>query len=277
MSETVTYSDIRFGKRKKLKSSQPRSPGSSVLQEDRQITYAAIRVQEASEEKINLESPRTETRQKAQQPLSFSWFCAAVFLLILDLLLLTLSMTLGVLYYKCQNDAQETLAQTRLDLQDAQKKLQKWELLRGRTECCLEEWRLWKGKCFFVSKEAKNWSSSQRACGSLSSQLASLENPTDLKSINISSPDSHWVNMRRTEEKWIWANDTKSRNPKADLSSNCVVLARNAKYPVNCDEQHRWICEKSAVELHFEQDYNLIMVTINGIKYTEVTKVNNRV
>ncbi|XP_030047665.1 killer cell lectin-like receptor subfamily B member 1C [Microcaecilia unicolor] len=269
MAETVTYSDTRFGKRKKLKPSQTRSPGKS-LQEDRQVTYAAVRVQEVSEEKVNLESAKTETRQKAQQCTSF-WFCAAVFLLILDLLLLTLSITLGVLYHKCQKDT-VALTQARSGLQDTLEKLQKWKILRERNEYCPEDWRPWKGKCYFVSKEASNWSSSASDCSSRGSHVARLKNPKDLESIYISSPDYYWVALSMTEMDWIWPNGTKSRNPKADSSSVCVAVALNAMYPADCEEQLRWICEKSAVVLQLEQDYNLTVISVDGIKYTEFTK-----
>ncbi|XP_030047666.1 C-type lectin domain family 4 member M-like [Microcaecilia unicolor] len=238
MAEVVTYSDIRFDKRKKLKPSQPRSSGSSVMKEDGPITFAAVRVQEESEENVNPESTKTEIRQK-------------------DLMCLT------------NEDFDLTLNQTQS--QDALEELKKLEVLRDRYEYCLENWKPWKGMCYFVSNESKNWSSSYLDCKDKASQLALLKNSRDLESINISRPDYYWVGLWSSEGNWIWPDGTKSRNPTADSSPSCVVISTNAVHPTTCKEEHRWICQKSTVKLRLKEDYNFIVVSIDGTNYTEIS------
>ncbi|XP_029442566.1 killer cell lectin-like receptor subfamily B member 1B allele A [Rhinatrema bivittatum] len=271
MPETMIYSTIRFGKQKKPKSSQSHPTGSSVLQEDAQVTYAALRVTEASEENINPQSPRTERQRKAQRSQSSLWFYAALFLLILCLLLLTLPIILGVLYHLCLNDHQ--VNQTRSDLEDTMEKLQKRGILRGRYEYCPEGWRPGKGKCYFVSTEIKNWSSSLADCGTRGAQLAFIKQPQDLETINISAPDYYWIALRWKDNKWFWLNGAKSRKPTGVSSSPCEAVATNALQPRDCDDELRWICEKPALELQVEQDYNLTVIMINGVKLVNVTKV----
>ncbi|XP_030047668.1 NKG2-A/NKG2-B type II integral membrane protein-like [Microcaecilia unicolor] len=190
MAETVTYSELRFGKGKRPKSSKSHSKGSSVLQRNEKVTNAAIRLHEVSKENVNPESAMTTTRQKAllQQCESHHWFYISLFLLILCLLFLIMAVTMGSLYLKCLNEASN---QRGLNLSDKLEKLQPGEINRGQEyEFCPEEWRPWKGKCYFVSEEKKDWNASMRDCVSRDSHLALLKNSTDLIYITCNETES---------------------------------------------------------------------------------------
>ncbi|XP_030047667.1 killer cell lectin-like receptor subfamily B member 1 [Microcaecilia unicolor] len=206
---------------------------------------------------MNPESAMTTTRQKAllQRCQSYHWFFILLFLLILCLLFLVKSVTLGYLYHKCLNEASN---QTGLNLPDKLEKLQPGEINRGQEfEFCPEEWRPWKGKCYFVSEEKKGWSSSMVDCVFRGSHLAVVKNSTDLvqRFIGlfsyfkgfISTKDRYWIGLNYVNNTWMWQDGTKSRSPEVRYNSTCAVLSGERLFDWNCDYRNHWICEKPAV------------------------------
>nr|XP_033814270.1 natural killer cells antigen CD94-like [Geotrypetes seraphini] len=272
MAETVTYSDLRIIKKKTPTSFQSRSPGSSGLQKDREVTYAAIRVPETEEEKIYLEPPRTEAKQKAllRRRETCLGFYASLFLLILCVVLLIVSITLGVLY---QTSLKNASTPTGLDLLEKLEKLKIWETMSGQQyEFCPESWRPWKGKCYFLSNEKKIWRDGQEYCVSRDSHLALLETLTDLDFMPNSTNDVYWIGVRNINNTWQWHNGTKPRSSvKVHHNSSCAVLSVRGLLDWNCLYLNYWICEKSTVRLQFDPHRKLPLVSVNGMKHIDIT------
>ncbi|XP_029442557.1 killer cell lectin-like receptor subfamily B member 1B allele C [Rhinatrema bivittatum] len=273
MPETQTYSDKRLGEGtwRNPKPSPPRSTGSSAQQEDEKISYCNIRNPEAVE-KISPESPRMGRNQKAGRYKSFYWNKTEVILFPLCLLLMIL--IIRILYYTWLNDTEVALAQSRSELKHMVEKLQGWEAVRGLYEYCPEGWRPWRGKCYFVSSEVKNQSSSLQDCTFRGAHLALLENPRDLGSMTSSVKGTYWVGLTYIDKRWMWLNGTESRSPvHVRDNSPCAVLTFNGLFDWNCDYPNPWICEKPAVQLQIDQDQNLPVILINGVKLANVTNV----
>ncbi|XP_029441643.1 killer cell lectin-like receptor subfamily B member 1B allele C [Rhinatrema bivittatum] len=212
--------------------------------------------------------------KKAQRCKSF-WTNAEVFLLILFFLQMTLSLILRIFHHRCLNDAQVTPNQTESELKDTVEKLQRWEVLRGRSEYCPEEWRPWRGKCYFVSSEMKNQSSSLQDCASRGAHLALLlSSPADLSFRTFSTIDAYWVGLIYMDKRWMWLNGAECGSPvHVRDNSPCAVLGVGGLRDWNCDYPNPWICEKPAVQLQIDQDQKLPVISINGVKLANVTNV----
>nr|XP_033816991.1 killer cell lectin-like receptor subfamily F member 2 [Geotrypetes seraphini] len=173
----------------------------------------------------------------------------------------------------CSNKASNQIG---VNLPDKLGRQQTGEIYRGQAlEFCPEEWRPWKGKCYFVSKEKKDWISSLRDCVSRDSHLALLKNTTDLGFISNSTKEQYWIGLNFTNNTWIWLDGTKSRAPEIRHNSSCAVISANRLLDWNCDYTNRWICEKVAVQLHFDPEHNLPVTMTNGRKHTVI--INDKV
>nr|XP_033785140.1 natural killer cells antigen CD94-like [Geotrypetes seraphini] len=225
-----------------------------------------MRAPEPREEENSSTFPRPKETQQAfpQRCQSYPWFYASLSLSILCLLLLIVSITLGALYHTCLNNAELSLNQTRPDL------LQKWEALRGQEyKFCPEEWRPWKGKCYFVSKETKNWNSSQQNCVSREAHLAMLKEPTDREFLPIGN--KYWVGVNYLNDRWVWLDGMESRFPVMSYYNDpCGILISRHLFTWSCSNRIHWICEKPIVQLRFHQDPNLPGISVNGVKHIHI-------
>ncbi|XP_053149375.1 C-type lectin domain family 2 member D-like [Hemicordylus capensis] len=116
---------------------------------------------------------------------------------------------------------------------------------------CRNDWIGYQGKCYYFSKEEKNWKSSQDFCSSYNASLVRIENEEmDFVSL-YKCRDIYWIDLRRekTGQPWKWSNGKHSTLKVLGDGGNCAYLTNAAEIEASssgCDTTtHRWICSKS--------------------------------
>ncbi|KAH1183024.1 hypothetical protein KIL84_004516, partial [Mauremys mutica] len=76
--------------------------------------------------------------------------------------------------------------------------------------CCLEGWVGYRGKCYYFSKEEKNWNSSQHICSSFNASLAVIDTQQEKDfMMRYAALVEHWIGLRRDSgQPWKWVNGT---------------------------------------------------------------------
>ncbi|KAM6144481.1 C-type lectin domain family 2 member L-like isoform 2-T3 [Phoenicopterus ruber ruber] len=112
-------------------------------------------------------------------------------------------------------------------------------------EQCPSEWIGYKKKCYFISEEEKNWTSSQTFCAKNESLLAVFENEEEMRSLakrlNI---DDSWIGLRKKGENFYWENGIalKAHLFQIRNHSECAYLDTFTISTSACSLPRRWIC-----------------------------------
>ncbi|XP_076201576.1 C-type lectin domain family 2 member B-like isoform X2 [Aptenodytes patagonicus] len=113
------------------------------------------------------------------------------------------------------------------------------------SEQCPSEWIGYKKKCYFISEEEKNWTSSQTFCAKNESLLAIFENQEEMHSLaKRLKIDDSWIGLRKKGENFYWENGVAL---KVDLfqirnHSDCAYLDAFTISTSACSLPRRWIC-----------------------------------
>ncbi|XP_026540262.1 C-type lectin domain family 2 member D-like [Notechis scutatus] len=78
---------------------------------------------------------------------------------------------------------------------------------------CPDSWIGYLGKCFYVSKEERNWTVSLSTCSSLNASLAVIDSQKELDFwVEILNPLHYWFGLsREVNQTWKWSNGTESK------------------------------------------------------------------
>ncbi|XP_074907729.1 C-type lectin domain family 2 member B-like [Buteo buteo] len=112
-------------------------------------------------------------------------------------------------------------------------------------EQCPSEWIGYKNKCYFISEEEKNWTSSQTFCAENESLLAVFENQEEMRSLTKRLKiDDSWIGLRKKGESFYWENGIAL---KVDLfqirnHSECAYLDAFTISTSACSLPRRCIC-----------------------------------
>ncbi|XP_042651434.1 C-type lectin domain family 2 member B-like [Tyto alba] len=112
-------------------------------------------------------------------------------------------------------------------------------------EQCPSEWIGYKKKCYFISEEEKNWTSSQTFCAKNQSLLAIFENQEEMNSLakrlNI---DDSWIGLRKKGETFYWENGIALKEDSFQIRnhSECAYLDASTISTSACSLPRRWIC-----------------------------------
>ncbi|XP_069662866.1 C-type lectin domain family 2 member B-like [Haliaeetus albicilla] len=112
-------------------------------------------------------------------------------------------------------------------------------------EQCPSEWIGYKNKCYFISEEEKNWTSSQTFCAENESLLAIFENQEEMRSLTKHLKiDDSWIGLRKKGESFYWENGIAL---KVDLfqirnHSECAYLDAFTISTSACSLPRRCIC-----------------------------------
>uniref|UniRef100_A0A8C6X0J2 C-type lectin domain-containing protein n=1 Tax=Naja naja TaxID=35670 RepID=A0A8C6X0J2_NAJNA len=79
---------------------------------------------------------------------------------------------------------------------------------------CPDFWIGYRRKCFYVSKEERNWPLSLETCSSLNASLAVVDTQKELDFwVEIFSPFHYWFGLsREINQLWKWLNGTEFKN-----------------------------------------------------------------
>ncbi|XP_009582593.1 PREDICTED: C-type lectin domain family 2 member D-like, partial [Fulmarus glacialis] len=113
------------------------------------------------------------------------------------------------------------------------------------SEYCPSEWIGYKKKCYFISEEEKNWTSSQTFCARKGSLLAVFEDQEEMHSLaKRLRIDDSWIGLRKKGESFYWENGIAL---EADVfpiwnHSECAYLNDFTISTSACSLPRRWIC-----------------------------------
>ncbi|XP_074728114.1 C-type lectin domain family 2 member B-like [Strix uralensis] len=112
-------------------------------------------------------------------------------------------------------------------------------------EQCPSEWIGYKKKCYFISEEEKNWTSSQTFCAKNQSLLAVFENQKEMQSLaKLLKIDDFWIGLRKKGETFYWENDIALKVDSFHIQnhSECAYLDTFTISTSSCSLPRRWIC-----------------------------------
>ncbi|CAM4668128.1 unnamed protein product [Caretta caretta] len=114
--------------------------------------------------------------------------------------------------------------------------------------CCLEEWVGYQGKCYYFSKEEKNWDSSQHFCSSFSASLAVIDTQEEKDfMVRYAGPVEHWIGLRKeSSQPWKWVNGTIFNQQLFEVRAegDCAYLSDVFVSSSRCYSLRNWICTK---------------------------------
>ncbi|KAM9292955.1 C-type lectin domain family 2 member B-like isoform 1-T2 [Morus bassanus] len=118
---------------------------------------------------------------------------------------------------------------------------------RGKfhSEQCPSEWIGYKKKCYFISEEEKNWTSSQTFCTEHESLLAVFENQEEMHSLaKRVKVDDSWIGLHKKGESFYWENGVALKVDTFQVRnhSECAYLDAFTISTSACSLPRRWIC-----------------------------------
>uniref|UniRef100_K7FGF7 C-type lectin domain-containing protein n=1 Tax=Pelodiscus sinensis TaxID=13735 RepID=K7FGF7_PELSI len=120
---------------------------------------------------------------------------------------------------------------------------------------CPRGWPLRGDKCYWLSKQANNWTRSRDDCWGKSSRLLVLQSQEELDSIRLVIQGTHsvWTGVKATFPggKWTWVDGSPLDPARFPVSgpvdgNSCGRLKGSQLYSEMCDVEFRWICQKDA-------------------------------
>lgn len=112
-------------------------------------------------------------------------------------------------------------------------------------EQCPGGWIGYKNKCYFISEEEKNWTSSQTFCTENEALLAIFENQEEMHSLaKRLKIDDSWIGLRKKGESFYWENGIvfKEDSFRMRNHSECAYLDGFTISTSACSLPRRWIC-----------------------------------
>nr|XP_013804214.1 PREDICTED: C-type lectin domain family 2 member L-like [Apteryx mantelli mantelli] len=119
------------------------------------------------------------------------------------------------------------------------------------SEQCPSEWIGYRKKCYFISEEEKNWTSSQTFCAKNGSLLAVSENQKEMNSLakRLKMEDS-WIGLRKKGESFYWENGIALKMDLFQIQnhSECAYLESFTISTSACSLPRCWICVQSSLK-----------------------------
>ncbi|XP_042311755.1 C-type lectin domain family 2 member D-like isoform X2 [Sceloporus undulatus] len=115
---------------------------------------------------------------------------------------------------------------------------------------CPPDWIAHHEKCYHISKEEKDWNSSQIFCNSHGASLVNIETEEKDFLMLLRGKDIYWIGLRRDPgQPWKW---TDGENCTIEVmggdGGNCAYLDDEFKPSTSiCSQSHRSICCKAAM------------------------------
>ncbi|XP_009464007.1 PREDICTED: C-type lectin domain family 2 member B-like [Nipponia nippon] len=112
------------------------------------------------------------------------------------------------------------------------------------SEQCPSEWIGYKNKCYFISEEEKNWTSSRTFCAKNESLLVIFENQEEMHSLaKLLKIDDSWIGLRKKGESFYWENGIALNDSfQIQNHSDCAYLDAFTISTSACSLPRRWIC-----------------------------------
>ncbi|KAM3847556.1 C-type lectin domain family 2 member D-like isoform 2-T3 [Vipera latastei] len=112
---------------------------------------------------------------------------------------------------------------------------------------CPDFWIGYRGKCFYISKEEKNWSLSLTTCSSFNASLAVIDTQKELDFwVEIFHPFHYWFGLsREIKQVWKWFNGTEFKNQFAVRGEGfCAYVDGKGASSTICSMEKRFLCSR---------------------------------
>ncbi|XP_066473041.1 C-type lectin domain family 2 member B-like [Tiliqua scincoides] len=113
---------------------------------------------------------------------------------------------------------------------------------------CPRHWIDYEGKCYFFSREKRNWTSSQNFCSSFNASLARIEIGEKDFVMRLKCKDISWIGLwRNSDNSWLWSDGEMSILEVIGEGGDCAYLDNEGKaISSGCHTKLPWICSKPA-------------------------------
>ncbi|XP_062978347.1 C-type lectin domain family 2 member D-like isoform X1 [Elgaria multicarinata webbii] len=114
---------------------------------------------------------------------------------------------------------------------------------------CPRYWIGYEGKCYYFSKEKRNWMYSQKFCSLHNASLAKIE-PEEMNFVmRLKGKDIYWIGLRRNPgQPWKWTNGVNSTLEVMGDGGDCAFLSdETTAISSRCRMELLWICRKSDI------------------------------
>ncbi|XP_039373262.1 killer cell lectin-like receptor subfamily B member 1B allele C isoform X1 [Mauremys reevesii] len=123
---------------------------------------------------------------------------------------------------------------------------------------CPSYWLLHGDKCYWLSKERKNWTGSRDDCSGKSSRMLAIRNQEEMDFIrNVTKAVNHiWIGLNVTspEKNWMWVDGSlvnQTLFPVTGLAeqNSCGVMKGEQIRSEICGAEFKWVCQKEAFQI----------------------------
>nr|XP_020671467.1 C-type lectin domain family 2 member D-like [Pogona vitticeps] len=111
---------------------------------------------------------------------------------------------------------------------------------------CPPLWIMFEGKCYYFSKEGKNWTSSQTFCSSYGASLARITTNEKDFIMWLKGKTPYWIGLGRDrDQSWKWINGENATLEVIGNGGDCAYLVDDFKASSSrCNTEHSWICQR---------------------------------
>ncbi|XP_039373246.1 killer cell lectin-like receptor subfamily F member 1 isoform X1 [Mauremys reevesii] len=123
---------------------------------------------------------------------------------------------------------------------------------------CPMDWLSRRGKCYWFSKDSKNWTESRADCSAKSSRKLVLQDQEEMEFIQNVTQGKYYVwlglSVPSAEKDWTWVDNSVLDQTLFPVTSptdvnSCGVIKGNRIHSETCSAEFKWICQKEAVLL----------------------------
>ncbi|XP_044285720.1 C-type lectin domain family 2 member D-like [Varanus komodoensis] len=113
---------------------------------------------------------------------------------------------------------------------------------------CPRYWIGYEGKCYFFSKEKRNWTYSQKFCSLHNATLVKIEGEELEIVMRLIGKDLYWIGLQKHPGKpWTWSDGANSVMEVSGEGGDCAYLDNDARaISSGCHTKLPWICSKPA-------------------------------
>ncbi|KAM3847569.1 C-type lectin domain family 2 member D-like isoform 3-T3 [Vipera latastei] len=112
---------------------------------------------------------------------------------------------------------------------------------------CPDTWIGYKGKCFYISKEERNWSLSLTTCSSFNASLAVIDTQKELDFwVDILNSFHYWFGLSREANKvWKWSNGTEFKTQFPVRGDGfCAYIDTKGASSTICSMEKHFLCSQ---------------------------------
>ncbi|XP_006903257.1 PREDICTED: killer cell lectin-like receptor 5-like [Elephantulus edwardii] len=119
---------------------------------------------------------------------------------------------------------------------------------------CPDYWVTYQNRCYYFSKEEKEWNSSNNYCSTLNSTLTSIDMKEEMGFLRHYKCNSdYWIGLTmKKDQTGKWVNGTIFNNwfPVEGSKRGCAYLGDDGVAAATCYTERKWICKKNMLNLN---------------------------